>query len=224
MRKLKLLMDHRNYMGIGNTHIFINFNRGNLNYLDTLHFNNVGTIHVFITTHASVNDDLKSLIRRFGRVMENGRRFSKIIIYSPPQVRDLNKLIKKFLKDDSGYELMEVDKRTHFQFIIENKYRLNIVCGYESLKIFLEGSNRKSCPIDIQFMEYPYDVSIDNDPGIFETTEMRNFPELFREKLIEAFKQKTPEKILKAAFKTDDDIWAYIMTQGEWSMKEEEKK
>jgi hypothetical protein len=75
--------------------------------------------------------------------------------------------------------------------------------------------------VSIQFPAFPYNVvDKENDPGIFETAEMRLNPNMFKDKLIEGFKKSCPPGILKT-FKTDDEIWDYIMQQGMWKVKED---
>lgn len=56
--------------------------------------------------------------------------------------------------------------------------------------------------------------------GAIRTSPMRVNPNLFKDKIIENFKQSCPEAILKA-FKDDEDIWNYITQNAEWSFKEE---
>jgi hypothetical protein len=53
------------------------------------------------------------------------------------------------------------------------------------------------------------------DPGIFETEEMRTNPEKFKDQLIDGFKKNCSESMLKS-FLNDDDIWDYITQQGIW--------
>lgn len=51
--------------------------------------------------------------------------------------------------------------------------------------------------------------------GAVKNSAYRLYPEIFKQKIIDNFKALTPEGILKA-FKTDDDIWAYITDNDEW--------
>jgi len=60
----------------------------------------------------------------------------------------------------------------------------------------------------------------EEDNGIFGTEEMKLNPEMFKDKLIEGFKKECPERIL-ITFKSDDDIWDYIMQQGNWEPDKE---
>jgi hypothetical protein len=243
MRKLKLFLEHRNYMCIHKTHIFINFNNSNLDYLNTLHPNSVQKIHVFITNHAAINESLRFLIKRFGRYRNprkgyetTNKRMTKIILHFPKQLRGLLSLSKEFLGTDgdwigmvnkTGYVYFNLDtpnsrKRYNLQ-ILYNENNLSIdIEGYRShLPFGLEGA-KAYLPVEINFIDYPYELIEKENDTIFQTAEMRLDPEKFKDILIEKFKSKCPPKILKT-LGSDNDIWNYIMQQGEWSIKEDDK-
>ena len=241
MRRLKIFMDQKNYMCIGNMHIFINFNHDNFEYITSINPRSVQTIHVFITTHAAINNDLKMLIGKYKKFVVDGQEYrSKIVIHLPRRIKELKTLIEKFLGPeyvvDNGYILIAERKGPRFMLdsypdcfeYIDNW--LNIIYDKSSIKITMTREpghpkkhvlyGRGGYPISIKFPEYPYNViDKDNDPGIFETAEMRLEPEMFKDKLIAGFKENCPEGILKS-FKTDEDIWDYIMEQGTWSQKD----
>lgn len=228
MRKLKLRMDNTNYMCIGNTHIFINFNHSDLELLNTLNPRSIEKVHVFITTHASINATLKHMIGKYKKMVIDGEEHRvKIIIHLPHQIRDLTYLIKQFLGwEQDGYKL--IVERVGPRFRVSGprigtrnnpNYLLDITYGQNSLWINTIGS-RTSCPVMIKFPEYHYNINDrDNDPGIFETGEMRLNPEMFKDKLIEGFKKSCPEGILKS-FGTDEEIWDYIMERGVWGVED----
>lgn len=239
MRKLKLLMDQRNYMCIGNTHIFINFNHSNFEHLDTINPKSIGIVHVFVTAHAAINMELKLLVEKYNKAkFIDGHRYkTKVIIHLPYQVRELTYLARKILGfDEYGYKLLVERKgpkfilNPHPDYFNYEHNRLEISYNDKSLSINITYTNESdgyidilgkgSHPVIIKFPEYPYNINDkENDPGIFETGEMRINPEMFKDKLIEGFKKNCPEGILKS-FKTDDDIWDYIMEQGSWSQKD----
>lgn len=242
MRKLTLLMDQKNYMCIGNTHIFINFNHENFEYLTSINPRSVQKIHVFVTTHAAINNDLKWMIEKFRKVIIDGREcHAKIIIHLPYQVRELDLLLVKLLgfgtSKETGYKL--ITEKASQRFMMDSSpdcYHyidncLNIIYGKTSLQISItrEDFRRKErtrCtndvfPTIIKFPEYKYNaIGKESDPGIFETADMRLNPEMFKDKLIETFKKQCPNGILKS-FKDDEDIWNYVMEQGMWKVKED---
>ena len=95
MRRLKIFMDQKNYMCIGNTHIFFNFNHTNLEYITSINPRSMQTIHIFITTHAAVNNDLKILIDKFKSfIVDDQQYWSKIVIHLPRRVKELKTLIE----------------------------------------------------------------------------------------------------------------------------------
>ena len=242
MKKLTLLMDQKNYMCIGNTHIFINFNHENFEYLTSINPRSVQKIHVFVTTHAAINNDLKWMIEKFRKVIIDGLEcHAKIIIHLPYQVRELDLLLVKLLgfgtSKETGYKL--ITEKASQRFMMDSSpdcYHyidncLNIIYGKTSLQISItrEDFRRKErtrCtndvfPTIIKFPEYKYNaIGKESDPGIFETADMRLNPEMFKDKLIETFKKQCPNGILKS-FKDDEDIWNYVMEQGMWKVKED---
>ncbi len=223
MRRIKIIMDQKNYFSIASRHIFINFTKANLDFIKTLSPKSLKKIHIFITNHASINHHLLELINMHGMVRgckdkSNQRNpFSRIIVHLSKGVSDLIPLFKDFLKNFLDRVTYFVDEKnvkfsdSKSSVIIE--YRMN------TLRVLFKGND-----VALKFPEYPYNATpIDErEEGIFKTAEERLNPLLFKDKLIAAFKNKAPAGILKS-FKSDNDIWDFIMKQGEWSIKEEVK-
>jgi len=221
MRKMKLTMNQPNYINIHPIHIFFNFNKSNLDYLQKLHKDGIQKIHVFITTHESVNDNLRLLIDYFHQ--------KKIIIHVPRSLKDLHTLVTEYLSHLSGkYRCIRDRKTVTFQASYRYKCdrsRIRSSSGYVHIiqknDVYGYRSEIKtnSYGVAIQFPDYPYDGTDDNS-GVFSSAEERLNPLQFREKLIAEFKKRCPSDILKG-FKGDDDIFDYIMQEGEWKIKGE---
>jgi len=193
-------MTQKNYINIFHTHIFINFTSHNLDFLNEMHPGSIRKIHVFITNHASINESLKFL----------ADRYAMVIIHTPRHLPVLETLAYKFITSCNRVIY------TNREVLFGSYGMLRII--YK--KDYLEIVTPKSTAMVIKFPKYPYNlVDEDTDKGVFESAEMRLNPEMFKDKLISEFKRQVPSGILKA-FKTDDDIFEYIMQQGEWNVKE----
>jgi hypothetical protein len=236
LRKLKLFMDNPNYMCISNTHIFINFDNKDLEQLNILKPGSVDTVHIFITTHSAINASLKMFIEKYKNLVIDGKKYNvRIILHLPVAVKEFVPLVKKFLGPEEGYKLLVERKGPKFSLdtypdSFHSIYTwLEIIYGENSLKLDITRSinsnwigsyGKGGYPTIIKFPEYPYNIiDKENDPGIFESAQMRLDPDMFRDKIIKAFKEKTPEGILKS-FKNDDEIWEYIMQQGQWKIQD----
>lgn len=224
MKTLKLDMAYKNYMCIGSTHIFINFNNTDLEHLNSMNPKSIHKIHVFITNHAAIGVSLKFMVDKYGKLKIDGVRYPvKIVIHLPVKLKELAPLIGKVLGSNNVFAYKHLVERKGPRFIITNenyKYSLLITYGEKGIKVTTTGSGM-SCPISIKFPEYEYDlIDEENDPGIFETGDMRLHPSDFKDKLIDGFKKSCPENILKT-FKTDTDIWDYIMQQGSWGLEKD---
>lgn len=79
------------------------------------------------------------------------------------------------------------------------------------------GAMYTSCEVVVEYMKTPMQYYCDfidlrnkqRDDFPFRTHATKVQPELFREEIIERFKQVTPPSILKG-FKDDDDIWDFV--------------
>lgn len=228
MRSIKFDILHKNYISVGNTHIFVNFTRYNLEMMNQSHPDNYKKIHVFITNHASINESLKNLVTRYGldKDIKGKTCKSKVIIHFPHRVTDLRNLLVKFFKShniNSGYK------------ICFDKYPIRFSPGegagpttylifefprnFMRVRIQYGDGGRLNLP-KIVFPNYPYNVedAPEEERGIFENMDMRMDPVKFKEDLVKSFKEKTPSGILKA-FKNDDEIFEFIVQEGEWKVQ-----
>lgn len=213
MNSMKVFMQYPNYIKIGHTHIFIGFESKNLEYLNTLHKDAVRKIHVFITEHESVNSSLVSLVDYFGKK-------SKIIIHIPIYVKELADLVKRFITKDTKSFQCFVEKYDVWFLgggLISKYYMLVFRYTPKYLKV-MPGIPQSHSWVNtlINFPKYMYGAKR-NEEGIFESAEERLNPDIFKDKIISAFKTQCPNGILKT-FKDDEMIWEYIMKQGEWSI------
>lgn len=227
MRSIKVLMDVPNYFAIGHVHVFFNFNAKNFNFINSLPPNAARKIHVFITNHQAINYHLCELVRRYtGEEAKKNHRNIKIVLhFFKEDVTDQNSLVSLFkltFKDLMGRFYWSMDKHDVVFSDERNKnYKASIIYTKNFLRVKFGGKNYGT--ISARFPEYEYNVDPDSErdnSGIFETLEERLNPEIFRDKLIAAFKEKCPKGILKG-FKDNNDIWDFIMNNSEFKMKEE---
>lgn len=213
MRTIKVLMNQSNYFSIGNIHVFINFNKQNLQVIKSLPKASLKKVHVFVTNQESINPSLKEFIDTYstkGRELKGKEIPTRIIIHIAKRSEELLPLFKQYYEEQLGKIVLFVDKR-NVEFVdnIHKRYRALIEYGKASLRVRFGGKGYAST--SIRFEDFPY-ASRD---GIFENPEERINPEIFKDKLIKAFKEQAPDNILKS-FKTDDEIWDFIMQNAEW--------
>lgn len=223
MRTLKLFMDQPNYMCILNTHIFFNFNKDNFEWLNSMNPESIRTVHIFITTHTAINGYLKSFIEKYGSLVINGKpHYVKIIIHFPRQVKELELLLEEFVNMDNVNFYKSIVESNGPVFVLDGNigyYAVSIVYGDTQLSINML-KLRNSRTLIVKFSDYQYNVNDnDNDPGIFNSADMRLNPNNYKTQLVEAFKSQCPDNIL-SSFRSDDDIWDYIMQQGSWSIND----
>jgi hypothetical protein len=157
---------------------------------------------------------------------------ARIIIHIPRKMKHLKSFAKEFLSiQDKKFLLIVEVYGTDFNinskvetaeslislFSKPRECLLSIKFTDLSIQVEVKDTKKFLSPVSIKFIEYPYDDNSNND-SIFENEEMRLNPEDFKDKLIESFKTRCPNKILNS-FKSDEDIWNYILQKGEWSIK-----
>ena len=204
---MKLIMDQKNYIRMANTHIFVNITKDNVDYIldRTIDIEGIDDVAVMITNHSAVNENLLFFADYMTSKM--GIRIKIYIRPGDPELEHfLSQRLINFKTDIIATAWYSIRER--FQFISINFLEDHIELIYGPG----EGST-----IDITFPKFYYIESAfgDDSPGIFDNIEMRLKPEEYRPHLIEAFKQQMPEDIWRNL--ADDEIWDYIMEQGEWS-------
>lgn len=225
MRSIKVLMNTPNYFAIGATHVFFNFNVKNFNLISSLPPNAVKKVHIFVTNHTALNYHLLEMVRRYTseEAKKNDSYIRIVLHFFKEDITNQNSLIALFkitFEDLIKRVSWAMDKRDIVFSDEKNKnYKATIIYTKNFLRIKFGGKGYKS--ISARFYEYEYnqnpDLNADNS-GIFEKPEERINPEMFKDKLIAAFKEKCPKGILKG-FKSDDDIWDFIINNSEIKAK-----
>lgn len=216
-----------NYLRVKNNHIIINPDFSSINklYLNLVILDNTivenQRIHLFISKYSKeINKCIIYILKHFA--------FScKITIHIPKNVKDLKVVIEECLKEfktTHGIEYLNCKVFIESKgpsFKIHNKFcgcfndglndEVDIIYGKKGIHI-------NYSLLDAEYSNYFYKgIRGCNKPGAIRTKPQKEYPELFKDLIIKQFKESTPEGILKS-FKSDDDIWDYILGNGEWKV------
>lgn len=227
MRKIKLFPFNPSYVRIQNTHIFINFDKNDLNFLNTIDVNCIRKIHVFLTHCNSISHSLQVLIEKFS---DKSTHNISVTIHIPYGLRQLRGLLNEILlkKDMSGYRYQLMVRRVkRVSFWSRNQtfpFDFTVYYHKNHMNIYINSDdNKKNVGVEYPTFFYEGEESdIEGDKhGIFDTADMRVNPTEFKDQLIENFKATLDGKF--NPFKTDEEIWEFIMQSGEWKIEEIEE-
>jgi len=187
--------------------------------MNSLHPDNFRKVHVFITSHASINDSLKTMANIYGKPSKSKNNCTKIIIHIPYPIKELAPLVKEFMGDSPYQMYVEGRGKKGCAVLFTDDGNYTVLIGYfkNYLGISVSGDYRNRGTI-VKFPKYPYNPIEEDNQGIFSNAAERLNPIQFKDKLVEAFKKNCPPSLMKS-FKGDDDIFDYIVEQGEWSVK-----
>ena len=203
MQRVKIIMGQRNYINIGYTHIFFDFNKENLDYISGIHHQSVRKIHIFITNHYSINNHLKNLMYRFND--------KKIIVHIPKGQDKIKELFTNINRGDNRYRLINNGRDVIFSGDAGKcPYRISILYRKDSLNVKMRND---ASPYTIRFPSYTYNKV--EEEGAFGSADERLNPEMFKDKIIAKFRENIPEK-MKHLFKDDEEVWKYIMKPQEF--------
>lgn len=197
----------RNYIQDGNINILFNITTieelslrcpmSNPSWLENQIF------HLFITDKDLITNDLRNLVSEISISR-------KVIVHIPKQIEDIKILIDEILDGLKCLILVEKKNVVFSYYDVNSKSKYDLIIKYEDYNI----------DVLFKFKDFKYEnyFTHKNFRGITNNV-MKERPKIFKDKIIENFKYVTPEEILKS-FKDDEDIWDYIMNQGEWKVKE----
>lgn len=192
--KMVLKMDNKRHHRM---HVFITnpgIIKGNVfkRFIEAFFYNPFDIPTLTIHIHHSMPD--------FREVLE------KVIIHDLDSMNAVKENRIKIVAERRGASfIFPNDKHRHLDFIWRDDNKLDIRVSSEVYNVGgYDGPFRK----------------FGGKPGAVKNWVQAWFPETFKDKIIASFKESCPENILKS-FKTDDEIWAFINQEGEWSVKEE---
>ena len=229
MKSLKMFAEFGNHMCIGNNHILINFGMENLMFMRQLKPKSLKKVHIFITDPSCINTSLKDFIYKFGGGDKNSKFISKIIFHIPKKLNGISNIINSKIGDIGQYKIFTEKSGVKFSMDPDSKFELslkynqkcidvNIVYGPDGYAfnntennntwVFIQ--NMSIVKLKSSMFKYPNPDSRDDI-----TDEMKLNPEEFKDILLAKFKESCPPKILET-FKSDDDIWNYIIKECQW--------
>lgn len=160
-------------------------------------------VHMFITNPSILNND------QWDEMFDLLTDWAKYFIHIPKQLEDIKPLVEKIIIPLREHkEIKIITEKDGPSFATPNNYT-TINVKYNSDKVVIS--------LDIDIFDGGYYFT---NGGAITSTPMYMDPDLFKDKIIENFKKRCPEGILKA-FRNDDDIWDYVKQNGEWSIKED---
>ena len=208
----------KNYIRIRNIHILINVSESNYYHLENVVGNKMNQVfHIFVTEFND-NKPLIRLIKRYGTS-------AKIIIHVPYKLSDLKKTIDMDIKNALYNVYNKNDPEEKYKIIVERKNVSFAVNDLNQMMIDVD-FDKKMIKLSIRLYEEEFSSYFykginmshhKSGTGAIRTMPQMKFPELFKDKIIKQFKESTPDGILKS-FKNDNDIWDYIMGNGEWKV------
>lgn len=210
---IKSITAWKTYIRIADKHLIFDMSRDNPEWAlinaKTLVKNQ--NYHFFVSSIKQVNNDLKDLV---GRAQNYAR---KVIIHIPKSLDDVRVAVKLLLGEELKYKI--VVERFGPVFSLENPRMKDWL-----LRIRYEkGSIATSIDLMSKGIDtLSYHSGMDHDSPVGNIIRQLH-PAMFKDKIIKQFKSVTPDGILKS-FKSDDDIWDYIMQSGEWNVRIEDKK
>lgn len=190
-----------NYIHFKDMHIFNNINDINISIADNFKDKINQRIHIFITTHQCI-DILKSLIKICNK--------AKIFIHVPYHVKDIKKYLDIELEDFPNVKVFLERKGPSFSI---NEYTHGFY--YKMMLDVIYNEDEVLMSINLHRTSFQSYFISHCKHGAIKTNLQKEYPELYRDEIIQNFKDETPKGILKS-FKDDNDIWNYIMNNNEW--------
>lgn len=168
-------------------------------------------IHIFLTNVRCVRT--KEFIEFMESLFQEVNQEPVVTIHVSYEMEDLKKYLHEIV-----FPSMHTEYVPKIRVFCERKPVLFLMDGARYRKWLKFEWINNQLRVYYELDTYPlrgYQISNKGKPGAIRNTLQRNYPELYKDKIIQNFKESCPEKILKN-FTSDDDIWDYIMQEGEW--------
>lgn len=201
IRHFKRLDEH--YVKIGNINILIQPNADTLKLVnDYLEDTENQVIHIFELYPTSITNLLSA-------ICTSVHSSTKIVIHIPHMLKDYVRLVKPDI-DKLGRRVKFITERKEVQF----KYYEHGYPKYFKLSFDRDYWNYYIRIYDeIKTYGLPKSQYFISDDNSVRTVPQRKNPELFKDDIIKNFKKSSPKGIIKG-FKTDDEIWDFLIENG----------
>lgn len=219
MAQKNLIKIDGGYIKIGNIHVLIGIDSKSIINIKAIEDVSNQNVHIFLTSPDDINDDFREIVKVVSMFMDDTR----LTVHIPRFIRDTKPLIdiKQFVTIDG--------RKVHpyCTLVCESKgpsFRIPGTDKMLDITYTKKGVMAAVRVYDKQYTGYKVRGCDQNskDPkarGAVNSIPRMNNPEMFKNEIIKSFKESCPDGIL-SSFRNDDDIWEYIMGEGEWSVKE----
>lgn len=196
---VSIYMNQNNYVCINDTkHIFINFDRKDLVFIETggVRQGRLETVHIFITEFYTINKYFQLFVKKYG-----GQ--ARIVIHIPYMVRVMKDGIRALL-DCSKYQLHIDTSNVVYTCGDEKNDCVFVNIGTQHVWIQLP-----KLPINIYHQNFKYRLFKEDNSGMYLRKEWKLEPSKYKDAIIRQFKKVCPSKLL-LAFPSEEAIWEYI--------------
>ena len=197
----------KGYYRVKNNHIFVqSVDADTMDSVKKLMLINNQHIHIFELHIPAINNVLESIVKSV-------TNRCKLTIHIPKEMKDYKTYLEHRYADINTNWHIELHGRRKIDFIIKRKYD-----GVHGLLVrFTHHDGMFGVSSERYVMSDSYEIPahvyyLSNRQSYIQTRIQLAHPDLFKDEIIKNFKKVTPKEIL-SGFKTDDDIWNFILEE-----------
>lgn len=206
----------------GNKEIWLNPIQNDIGRAHSMNHGRTKKIHIFITNLQILNKYFQDFVAAF---FDDPSNFPIVSIHVPKVVEDLA-VVAKHLISQIDLNHLDINKEMNCPirvFTFSKQISFNIPASQFKLVFEMQGDHLNHYIMlgqeSIESYKAPY-RRFGGKPGAVQNQVQANFPELFKDRIIEGFMQNCPEGILRT-FNGREDIWDFICQKGEWNVEED---
>lgn len=204
-----------NYIRTGNIHILVDANMSNTDEIPELkgmgrYKNGMQNqvFHIFITDRGIVSNGYYHNTTYLEEMFKSLDSAKKVVVHIPERIGDVKLLVDEMAE---CFHKVRVVKEK-----VGPKFRLQKALHDQMIEVKYEDDGIVIPYAEIEEKYKDYFLN-DSSDGVITNTVMQERPELFKERIVERFKQICPPGVLQT-FKDDDDIFDYVTGGGEWAV------
>lgn len=204
-----------NYIRLGNIHIFIGMNDHTLGIIRGIRKVANQNVHIFLTSPDNIGSELDEIVTIVAMYMDDAR----LTIHVPKFIRDVKTLAVNAFKKYPYCKIVGESRGPSFRIPGMNKM-LDIVYTKKGITASVRLYSSQYSGYKVHGCD-PNSRDPMEHGAVNSIPRLKN-PDMFKNEIIKSFKKSCPDGIL-SSFKSDDDIWDYIMMNGEWSVVNEKE-
>lgn len=210
---------------MGNFRFWFNPSRDAINTVKELTHLRHRRVHIFLFSTMCLKPYLGEFIGEFYKDISG---VPSMTIHIPKNMEDMAVVVRNIIDNEwRRNEWNESRELFHPRIsIVCERHGCSFRSPYQSRPYYLTvryEKDRAFISMDINNLQYfGYDPNFrkfGGKPGAVKNYVQATYPDLFRDKIIAGFKESCPPGILNT-FKTEEEIWDYIVQNGEWKIKE----